>query len=137
MFSLLIWKNVDFINSFRLYLTFTNTTVCSNKEDTLNAWLHLDIYPGLLYNYSVVSIKQTGGNKRIGWAEFFDLLHEKKRTGWCKKYLYHMKNECDKNFKIVKRPCSLNRYYRVSKWVSTLVSRIDNPLRLFPAKFVS
>ena len=28
--------------------------------------------------YTVVSIKRTGGNKRTGWAEFFDLLHEKR-----------------------------------------------------------
>ena len=52
--------------------------------------------------YSVVSIKRTGGNKRTGRAGFFHLLHEKQVcTGW------------GKNFKIVKGPCSLNRYYRV------------------------
>ena len=34
--------------------------------------------------YSVVSIKQTGCNKRTGWAEFFHLLHEKRVQGGVK-----------------------------------------------------
>ena len=35
--------------------------------------------------YSVVSIKQTGGNKRTGWTEFFHLRHEKQVQGGAKK----------------------------------------------------
>ena len=50
--------------------------------------------------YSDLSIKRTGCNKR---------------TGWSKNLIYYMKKKFRvvKNFKIVKRSCSLNRYYRV------------------------
>ena len=46
-------------------------------------------------SYSVLSIKRTGWAKNIS-------ITWKMRSGW------------SKNFKIVKGPCSLNRYYRVS-----------------------
>ena len=39
--------------------------------------------------------------KKIRVEQKFHLVDEKKRSGWCK------------NFKIVKRSCSFNRYYRV------------------------
>ena len=53
--------------------------------------------------YSVVSNKQTGGDNRTGGAEFCHLLHEKQVRGGTKTSKY-----------VVKRPCSLNKYYRVS-----------------------
>ena len=40
---------------------------------------------------SVVSIKRTGCNKRTGWADFFDLLHEKRVQGGAKIFLLHEK----------------------------------------------
>jgi hypothetical protein len=41
--------------------------------------------------FIVVSIKRTGCNKRTGWAEFFNLLHEKRVQGGAKMYLLHEK----------------------------------------------
>ena len=65
--------------------------------------------------FIVVSIKRTGCNKRTGWAEFFHLLHEKRVQGGAKNIFitWKMRSGWGKNFKIVKQPCSLNRYYRV------------------------
>ena len=37
--------------------------------------------------YSVVSIKQNGGNKRTAWSDFFLLLHERELKGEQKKLL--------------------------------------------------
>ena len=75
----------------------------------------LQFYEKTLRPYSVLSIKWTGGNKWTGWAEFFHLLHEKRVQGGAKDIFitWKMRSGWGKNFKIVKRPCSLNRYYRV------------------------
>ena len=60
--------------------------------------------------YSVVSIKRTGGNKQTGGTYSFHLLQGEQRK------ILHEKSEYgSKNFKIVKRPCCLNRYYQLQK----------------------
>ena len=72
-------------------------------------------FPRLFWlNYSVVSIKRTGCNKRTGWSKNF-IQYMKKQSGWCKNFIQYMKKTIRvvKSFKIVKRSCSLNRYYRV------------------------
>ena len=70
------------------------------------------------YGYSVVSIKQAGGNKQTGGNKRTggqNLLHEKELHGREKIITWKNVNRESKKFKIVKQPSSLNRYYRVSQ----------------------
>ena len=54
--------------------------------------------------YSVISIKQTGGNNQTGRADFFHLLHEKRVQGEAKNIFitWKMRSGWGKNLKIFK-----------------------------------